>query len=329
MIRFFSTGYLSRYLIILLMGLIIWAASLLFPISYSGISSYAYNQILYLTAHNNYVLTSISFVLTLITAFLINQLAINNGFSGKVSTLIALFYILLTSSLVDEFHNNPVIWINFILVFILSNLMRLPYIKNTIPVVFNASFFLGIASIFYFQLVFLILFIWLAIIIHRIVTWRNFVASLIGVVMPYVFLLTWFFHRDILLEESYVLFDSLSIDIAPVFISDIVDMIVSLILLSITIISVFGVAGRLTERNINLRRNLIITLFYVVAIFLVLLLFSKSLTSVLLFSTPAALIMGHWLCNIKHRRWYDIALLVVTILIVLNQYLYLLLRLWE
>ena len=324
MIRFFSTGYLSRYLLLTLLGLVIWIPSLLFPISYTGISSYAFDQISYLTTQNIYIQTSISFVLTLITAFLLNQLAINNGFNGKISTLVALLYILLTSSLVGEFHNNPVIWINFILVFILGSLMRLPYVGNAIPVVFNASFLLGVASLFYSQLVFLIVFIWVSIIIHRIITWRNFAVSLIGIVLPYFFLLTWFFWSDSLLEESYELFNSLQIDITPVFLSDPIEIVISAILLLITIISTFGIAGRLTERSINLRRNLIITMFYVVAAFLVLLVFSKSLISTLLLSIPSALIMGHWLSNIKRIRWYNIALSLVTILVILNQYLNLL-----
>ena len=323
MIRFFSTGYLSRYLLLLLFGLVIWMPSLLFSDSYSGIPSYAYNQILTLTAHNVYVLTSISFVLTIITSFLLNQFAINNGFSAKVSTLIALLYMLLTSAMVGETHNNPVIWINFILVFVLGNLMHLPYVGNTIPVVFNASFLLGVASIFYSPLVFLILFIWMAIIIHRLISLRNIIVSLVGVILPYVFLLTWFFYKDILLEESYVLFDSLNIELAPIFITDVVDIIVSIILLALTIISILGIAGRLNEKNINLRRNLIITMFYVSTAFLILLFFSKSLISTLLLSIPAALITGHWLSCTKHTRWYNIALSLVMVLIILNQYLYL------
>ena len=326
MIRFFSTGYLSRYLLLLLFGLVIWMPSLLFPVSYSGISSYAYNQILSLTAHNIFVLTSISFVLTIITAFLLNQFAINNGLSAKVSTLIALVYLLLTSAMVGETHNNPVIWINFILVFVLGNLMQLPYVANTIPVVFNASFLLGVASIFYSPLVFLILFIWMAIVIHRLISLRNIIVSLVGVILPYVFLLTWFFYKDILLEESYVLFDSLNIDLAPIFITDVVDIIVSIILLALTIISIMGIAGRLNEKNINLRRNLIITMFYVFTAFLIFLFFSKSLISTLLLSIPTALITGHWLSCTKKTRWYNIALSVVMVLIILNQYLYLIFK---
>ena len=321
MIRFFSTGYLSRYLLLFLLGLIIWLPSLLFPTSYTGISSYAFDQISYLTNQNLYIQTSISFVLTLVTAFLLNQFAIINGFNGKVSTLVAFLYLLLTSSLVGEFHNNPVIWINFILVFVLGSLMQLPYVSNKIPVVFNASFLLGMASIFYSQLVFLIVFIWVSIIIHRIVTWRNFVISLIGILLPYFFLLTWFFWTDSLLEESYVLFHSLQIDIAPILLTDPVEIVVSVIILAITIVSTLSIASRLTEKNINLRRNLIITMFYVVAAFLVLLFFSKSLISTLLLSIPSALIMAHWLSSVKRTRWYNVSLWLVIVLIVLNQYL--------
>ena len=120
MIRFFSTGYLSRYLLLILLGLIIWTPSLLFPTSYNGISSFAFDKISYITTQNIYIQTSISFVLTLVTAFILNQLAVNSGFNGKVSTLVALLYLLLSSALLGEFHNNPVIWINFILVFVQS-----------------------------------------------------------------------------------------------------------------------------------------------------------------------------------------------------------------
>lgn len=323
MIRYFSTGYLSRYLLLILLGFIIWTPSLLYPSFYTGISSFVFNQISYLTAQNIYLQTSISFVLTLITAFLLNQLAIDNGFSGKVSSLIALLYLLLTSSMAGEFHNNPIIWINFILVFILGNLMRLSYVSNTIPVVFNASFLLGVASLFYSHLVFLIVFIWVSIIIHRVLSWRNFVVSLIGIFLPYVFLLTWFFVTDNLLEESYVLFDSFKIDIAPLLLADPVEIAISAILVSMVIISAFGIADHLTEKNINLRRNLIVTLFYVVTAFLILLFSTKSLVSTLLLSIPSALILGHWLSNIKRTRWYDIALSLVAILIIVNQYLYL------
>lgn len=324
MIRFFSTGYLSRYLLLFILGLIFWAPSIIYPTYYTGVSSFAYNQILFLTTQNVYLQSVASLIVTLVTALLLNKCAIDNGFNGKISTLVAFIYILLTSSVVGEFHNNPVIWINFLLVFVLSNLMQLPYVKNTIPVIFNASFLIGIASLFYSPLVFLVLFIWASVFIHRIVTWRNLFVALIGIVLPYFLLLTLFFAMDILLEESYVLFDSFQIDTHFLFMKDPIEIAISVILLTITVLSAIGVANWIPEKNINLRRNLIITLFYLVIVFLILLVSEKSLVSALLLCLPSALLIGHWLGNIKRTRLYNIALSIVMILIIFNHYLYLL-----
>lgn len=312
---------------LIIIGLIFWIPSIVYPTFYTGVSSFAYNQILFLTAQNLYLQTFTSFIITLVTAFLLNKCAIDNGLSGKISTLIALIYVLLTSSLVGEFHNNPVIWINFLLVFVLSNLMRLPHVSNTIPVIFNAAFLIGVASLFYSQLVFLVLIIWVSVIIHRIVTWRNLVVTIIGIVLPYFLLLILFFAMNILFEESYVLFNSLQIDTKIVFMTDPVEIAISVILLTIIIISVIGVANRIPGKNINLRRNLIIIFFYLAIVFLILLVSSKSLVSTILLSIPSALLIGHWLSSVKRTRWYDIALSLVMILIIFNQYLYLLLSL--
>ncbi len=248
MIKFFSTGYLSRYLFIFIFGLILWIPSLLFPTYYNGISSFAFNQISLITTQNLFLQTIASFFFTLITAFLLNKCAIDNGLSGKMSTLIALVYLILTSSLAGDFHNNPVIWINFILVFVLNNLMRLPYVTNTIPVIFNASFLIGVASLFYSPLVFLVLLIWISVIVHRIVTWRNFVVSLVGVVLPYFLLLTLFFTIGDLPEESYTIFETLQINTDFLMITDPLEIAIAVILLLIIIISSIGIANHIREK---------------------------------------------------------------------------------
>ncbi len=327
MIKFFSTGYLSRYLFIFIFGLILWIPSLLFPTYYNGISSFAFNQISLITTQNLFLQTIASFFFTLITAFLLNKCAIDNGLSGKMSTLIALVYLILTSSLAGDFHNNPVIWINFILVFVLNNLMRLPYVTNTIPVIFNASFLIGVASLFYSPLVFLVLLIWISVIVHRIVTWRNFVVSLVGVVLPYFLLLTLFFTIGDLPEESYTIFETLQINTDFLMITDPLEIAIAVILLLIIIISSIGIANHIREKNINLRRNLIITFFYIAFLLLILFVFTKSLVLSLLLCIPSAILMGHWLGNIKRTRYYDLAFYAVITLMVLNQYLYLILNL--
>ncbi len=329
MIRFLSTGYISRYLLVFFLGLIIWLPSLLYPTGYSGVPSYAYNLLAEIFPQNNYFLTTISFLLTLFSAILLNKYAIDTGLVGKVSTLVIALFIVFSSALVEEYHNNPIIWINLILIFVWGNLMQLPYTKNTIPLIFNASFLIGIASLFYTPLILLFAFIWLSIFIHRIVTWRNLVVTIIGVTLPYFFLLTICYALDIMLEESYVLFNSLKVEMMLKITNSPIEMIVLVILTFLIIISALGIAGKLNEKNINLRRNLLITIVLLLVVFIILMVFTKSIASLLLLCIPSALLVGNWLSYVKRLRWYNFALTILTILIVINQYVHLITDLLE
>ena len=321
MIKYFNTGYVSRYVLVIIIAIIIWIPSLIIPENYSGVTSYAYGIILELLGNSTLAITLISLFLTLFTALLLNLYAINSGIVGKVSTLAFALFVIFSSTLTGEFHNNPAIWINFILVFVWMNLMQLPYKLNTIPIIFNASFLVGVASLFYSQLVFLFILIWMAIFIHRIVTWRNLVVTLIGVTIPYFFLLTWFYFTEMLLEESYVLFNSLKFDFFLLYPTDLLNITVLAIVVPFLIITVLGVIGRLNENSINRRRNLLITVVYFFIILLILIVFSKSLNNLLLLAIPSVLLISYWVSNQKYTKWYNITLSVLLLIIIVNQYL--------
>jgi len=321
MIRYFNTGYVSRYVLVMIIAILIWIPSFIIPENYTGVTSYAYNIILEVFGSNNFAITIASFFLTLITALFLNLYAINSGFVGKVSTLTFALFIIFSSTLTGEYHNNPSIWINFILVFVWINLMQLPYKLNTIPIILNASFLVGIASLFYSQLVFLFVLIWMAIFIHRIVTWRNLLVTLIGVTLPYFFLLTWFYFTEQLLEESYVLFNSLKYDFIFLYPHELLNISILTMVVPLVVISIFGVMGRLNENSINRRRNLLITIVYFFIIFLILIIFSKSLNNMLLLIIPAILLISYWISNQKQTKWYNITLSLLLIMIIVNQYL--------
>lgn len=76
--------------------------------------------------------------------------------------------------------------------------------------IFEASFLIGIGSLFYFNLVWFNILVWLALLILRPVIWREWVLSLLGLAGPWVFFLaTDFFLHDSLewstgLVSSYI-----------------------------------------------------------------------------------------------------------------------------
>jgi hypothetical protein len=66
--------------------------------------------------------------------------------------------------------------------------------------VFDAAFLVGIASLLYFPAAVFIVFIWLCFVVFQIFTWREWVISIFAFLIPYLFLGTYYFYTDDLLE---------------------------------------------------------------------------------------------------------------------------------
>jgi uncharacterized protein DUF6427 len=320
MIKYFNSGYISRYIIVFLMGLVLWLPFFIFPINYFDEQNTVNNQVIYLFG-NPYILSGISFIFMIITSIFLNRFAIDNGFIGKISTLVLAFSVIFSILLVGEIHSIKFIGINFILIFVWANLMQLPYAKNVIPVIFNASFLIGIASFFYPQLILLFILVWISIIVHRVLSWRGILITLIGIVLPYAFLFVWYFSQGVFPEKYISLLSSFNLDINLTFPDFHIGIIVLVIFLIILVISAFGTAGKLNERSINLRRNLIITLYQLAIAFCILILSENSIETIFLLVIPGSIITAHWFSNVRKTKWYNILFVSLVILVFLNNYL--------
>ena len=65
-----------------------------------------------------------------------------------------------------------------------------------------AGLYISIASLFYFPCAIFILGIWLALLIFRNLNWRYFIASIIGLFIPIIYLASWFIFNDQLTSET-------------------------------------------------------------------------------------------------------------------------------
>ncbi len=319
MIRFFNTGYFSRYIIIIVLAIIIWLPSFLFPNSFSGATGIAYFHLSNLL-NSPLLLTILSAFITVVTSIVLNQFAIRTGIISKVSTFAMILFVLLSSIFVVDFHNNPFIWVNFIMIFVWANIMQLPYTNNAVPVIFNASFLVGIASLFYSPLVLLFILIWMSIFIHRIVTWRNLIVTIIGVGLPYFFLFSFYYATNIPFEDSKIYSDILNTNITLVIPTNIIDIISAILFVPMVSVSIVGIISKLNDKSINLRRNLLITIVYFFLGLIIYLLYANTLSTLLIITVPAVLILSSWFSNVRKQKWYNIAMVLSLLVIVVNQY---------
>lgn len=321
MIRYFQSGYLSRYIVIFILAIIFWIPSFIVQTNSEGISLPFYQLLSWLTGNNYYILTSLAFSIILFSSLIINNLCTETGISAKISMLGSFLFIVVASALTFYTEMSPFIWINLLLLLMLRLLYFFPASNNHIADSFNAGFLVGVASLFFTQIIFFIILVWMAFFIHRSGSWRNYLVALIGAFSPNVFALIWYLWND--RTDEFInlwsnLFDYSGISAFLQMIK--MDSVVLIFLVAVVIFSIFISYPSLWKKSINLSRNLQITLYFFLFSILIVFL-SGNVSSIQLFIIPSSIILVHSFNELKRGRLANILLTVFIGLIIVNQFL--------
>lgn len=122
-------------------------------------------------------------LLSILIIFILNFIIRKNGLTED-NSLAILFFILMVSYFPNIFGNDGLFLSNFILLFAFRRIYSLRSSLETKEKIFDSSFWIGIASLFYVWSVLFILIVYAGIVIFRKTDWRNFLIPLIGLVTP-------------------------------------------------------------------------------------------------------------------------------------------------
>ena len=323
MLRYFNSGYFSRTLMLVFLAAILWLPAFLLPAKTIVTEHPAplYQLFLFLIGNNVFLHLSIAFVLTIISGLLLNQIATQFGFTTKNTQLGTLVYYLLSAALVSYTAMSSFVLINFLMLFFLHFLFKVSEAKEPIPLAFNTSFILGIVALLYLPALLFILLLWIALMVFRVSQWRNYAVSLIGFLLPFVFAFTWYFWND-QTPEAYSLFlSSMEFHLPDAANYSLSDFGIAIILLVFIIIAVMKTSNSLMEKNINIRHILRITMYNLAFAFVLVLFFSESSANSLLISVPASLLLASVFSESKNSKWFERAVRLLLLLVLINQYL--------
>ena len=79
-------------------------------------------------------------------------------------------------------------------------------VDEAFSTIFDASFFIAIASLFYFPTIIIYPLIWVTLIVIRPFIWREWIISIIGLLLPYVFVVVYYFWTD---KVNFLLYDKI------------------------------------------------------------------------------------------------------------------------
>ncbi len=190
LLRIFHSGYFINIFMFLLISILLWMPAFLHPpaaFSSTGLGI-GFEQLAKLIHLSSQLTVGFAFAILLVQAIVFNNVLVENPIFSKSVFLPALIYIILMSHNPDLLTLHPLLIANFFLVFSLKNLYNTYEKPEAFRESFNASFWISAASLFYYPAIFLIFFIWASFLIFRINSWREWLISVIGLGMPYLFL---------------------------------------------------------------------------------------------------------------------------------------------
>jgi hypothetical protein len=204
-LRILKSNHSLNYLFLVLFGTAFWSASLGKPELYSFYTGEEKN-ILYYPIHNllkNFELPTVivSLVMVLGLAIIIQQINSQYLIIRERNKLPALLFVLMAGGVTGIHTLHPVY---FAAMFLLLAIYRLfsafdqtkPYSAS-----FDSGFLLGIGSLFYFNLILLFpAFLLSVAILGRENRWRVFVIHTLGLLLPFIFALSFGFFSDQLFE---------------------------------------------------------------------------------------------------------------------------------
>jgi len=154
----------------------------------------------FMHAGGKYVVLVTGFILTTTQAIHLNYVLNKHAVLYKNSWLPALMYSVLSGLLPLFLSFHPIILVNTILIFALDQIFSLYKTDHSLSSIFNIGFLLAIGALIYLpSIVMFILFI-AAILILRPFSWREWIVSIMGFLLPFFLAFLYYFMTNHLME---------------------------------------------------------------------------------------------------------------------------------
>ncbi len=234
--------------------------------------------------------------------------------------LVALFFVLLNGMSPTFLVFNPVILANTFVLLALHQLFKLYNEKQPYSLLFNTGVLVAIGTLIFFPVIIIFPFIWIVLLYTGTPKWRDFIISIMGLFVPFIFYVTYYFLIDEfsqilrLMEINNVIFiEKLSFDSG-------FTNYHFYILVVIGLFSGFKLAQTIQRSVIKIRKLKMIVLILMFLLTLTVLIKGNDyMATYLLIATPFSIFLGNYFNEIK-RTWLSEILFLSLIIGLVSSY---------
>ncbi len=325
MVRFFKTATPASFILLICYGIAIHLNLFIDPpaveLSASApLSNWLLQLISLISNGSAYVLSSIFLVLLFIQAFFFNFLVEQNKIFDSLNILTAFSYLLLAALFNEALYLSPAFFAAFPILFAFNKLIR-SYNDLGVSAIFDGAFALGIASLFYLPSIVLLFFYLIGLSVTRVFSIKEWILGIIGMLIPYFLLGTYFFWNDQLIEfvQGHFLNWNIGVSIAQPTLLEVGAKIGVLAL-------VIGMGLMIYQRNflkvvVRIRKYQTLFVYLLSVSFLSFIFINKiHLAPIAPLLIPAAYFLAYSFYETQRQRIYESMHLVLLLIIISFQY---------
>jgi hypothetical protein len=324
LIRFFRSSFLIQYLALIIIGVTLWIPAFINPPvneTESSLVSPLYHFITGLLPDIAWLPVLIALLLVFTEAIILNIIFIYHDLVPKNSLLPALLFTLFMSSGAQFITLYPALLATFPLIFFLHQVYLLFEESENLNRTLSIGILAALSSLLYAPMLLLIFYIWIVFLIYRMLHWREWFISVIGFVLPYLYLGVYYFWLD-KLQDFYDEYIDYTVNIfqftATADIFQIAIWIIFALLLVLP--SVVKVLSTMGSHNIAFRRKMSATVW--MALFAAFMIITQGdIGSNNILYLPAAGIVAYHFHSVKKSAWNELVVLSYLILIGVHNYL--------
>lgn len=304
-VAFFKRNPASSIIAIPLVAIALWFNGFLHPMLFLNKNTMPlYDWVFRATVAYPLLQTILAVFLLVAEAFFLNHICEKYNIVAKKTNFPAFIYVLLMSSTQLFIRMHPLIFANLFLLLSIERLLSSYHKEEAFAHVFDAGLYIGIASLFYFPALVTFPMVWVALIVIRTFVWREWIISFLGLLLPYIFILTYYYWFD---KVEFFLLDKIfypsseakySLEAEPW-----TFLFLCFSLLGLMVLSFLKLTQGLPVNTI-LSRNVLVVFIWMVALSL-LAFFMAPVLNILYFSfvaIPFSIYLSHFLLSIK-KGW--------------------------
>ncbi len=199
LIDIFKKSYIHQTLFIVLVASALWAKSFIFP---EGVAvatepySLLYSYIEGFAKMYPVVSVVVAFLLVFAQGIYFNHILVSNYLIHKTTLFPMFVYIMLMSMAPQNQTFTPLLFSNIFLLIALHNIINCYNQEHSYEKVFNASFCIALAFLFYFPSIYMLVFVIASFVVYKLYYWREWLVMLLGFVAPFFSLFAYYYVVD-------------------------------------------------------------------------------------------------------------------------------------